>query len=140
MTLNINIKQIGSRKPVISAVPFEYPGDIRTVGELITETVHLCVAAYNCRVREGTDKPKPLTDEQISDMASVGRIAFGLNYGGREQDLQPAIDNALQSYEDGLFRIFVGEKEVGGLAENIELHDGDMLSFIRLTMLTGRLW
>ena len=67
-------------------------------------------------------------------------VAFGLNYGGREQDLQPAIDNALQSYEDGLFRIFVGEKEVGGLAENIELHDGDTLSFIRLTMLTGRLW
>lgn len=40
-------------------------------------------------------------------MASVGKIAFGINYGGQEQELDKAIQNALQAFEDGVYRVFL---------------------------------
>ena len=139
MIININIKQIGSRKK-IAPVPFEYPEKPATVRELITQTVNICVEDYNRRVRAGEDAFKPITNEQISSMAQVGKIAFGINYGGREQALEPAVNNAIQAFEDGLYRIFQGEDELEGLDRTIDINENDELTFIRLTMLTGRMW
>ena len=73
-------------------------------------------------------------------MAQVGKIAFGINYGGKEQELEPAVNNAIQAFEDGLYRIFQGENELEGLDTVIDINDNDALTFIRLTMLTGRMW
>jgi len=73
-------------------------------------------------------------------MAQVGKIAFGINYGGKEQELEPAVNNAIQAFEDGLYRIFQGENELEGLETPIDINDNDELTFIRLTMLTGRMW
>lgn len=140
MKLKINIKQIGARKQKIAPIDFEYSPVPRTVRELITQTAQICVNAYNERVRAGEDIAKPLSDEDISDMANVGKIAFGINYGGKEQPLDKAIDNALQSFEDGLYRVFLNDVELTGPDEKLELSENDSLTFIRLTMLAGRMW
>lgn len=73
-------------------------------------------------------------------MSEIGKIAFGINYGGKTADEKAALENALQSYEDGLYRIFIGENELGELSDSISLSENDSVTFIRLTMLTGRLW
>ena len=140
MILKIYLKQIGQRKQTVAPVDFEYLPVPRTVRELITQTVEACVNAYNERVRQGDSRANPVTEKQIADMASVGKIAFGINYGGREQDTGKAVDNALQSFEDGLYRVFLNDHELEKLDDNLDLHDGDSLTFIRLTMLTGRMW
>jgi hypothetical protein len=139
MVININIKQIGNRKK-IAPVPFTYPRKPATVRQLITDTVQICVEDYNCRVRAGDSGISPLSADRISDMAQVGKIAFGINYGGKEQELEPAVNNAIQAFEDGLYRIFQGENELEGLETPIDINDNDELTFIRLTMLTGRMW
>lgn len=139
MILKIHLKQIGQRKQTVAPVDFEYLPVPHTVRELITQTAAACVNAYNERVRRGDSRTTPVTEEQITDMASVGKIAFGINYGGREQDPDKAIDNALQSFEDGLYRVFLNENELERLDDDLDLHDGDSLTFIRLTMLTGRI-
>ncbi|MBQ3915895.1 MAG: hypothetical protein II690_04830, partial [Ruminococcus sp.] len=59
---------------------------------------------------------------------------------GREQNLEPAVNNAIQAFEDGLYRIFQGENELEGLDTAIDINANDELTFIRLTMLTGRMW
>ena len=51
-----------------------------------------------------------------------------------------AIVNALQSYEDGIFRIFMDDTEAGDLSSPIQLKEESTLTFIRLAMLSGRLW
>lgn len=140
MNVKVNLKQIGQRKQKIAPVDFHYEKEPKTVRELIRFTVEICVNAYNERVRAGQGNEKPLNEQQITDMAEVGKIAFGINYGEKEQDLKKAEDNALQSFEDGLYRIFIGENELEGLDTALCLKEGDSLTFIKLTMLAGRMW
>lgn len=140
MNIKINLKQIGERKQKIAPVDFEYSPLPQTVRELITQTVTICVNSYNERVRQGENGAKPLSEAEISDMANVGKIAFGINYGGKEQDLNKAIDNAIQSFEDGLYRVFLNDNELEKLDEGLDLSENDSLTFIRLTMLAGRMW
>ena len=138
MILQINLKQLGSRKK-IAPVPFEYPTKPETLRQLINETVTLCVNDYNKRVKAGENAVNPLTDEDITGMAGVGKIAFGIVYG-KEQDLQKALDNAILSFKDGLYRVFLNDNELTELDEPLDIKENDQLTFIRLTMLTGRIW
>lgn len=140
MILKVNIKQIGERKQKIAPVDFEYPQKPNTVRGLITATVTRCVEEYNGRVRAGESAEKPLSETEISDMARIGKIAFGINYGGKEQEPGKAVDNALLSFEDGLYRVFVNDRQLEKLDDTLELSEGDSLTFIRLTMLSGRMW
>lgn len=140
MILKVNIKQIGERRQKVAPIDFEYPKAPVTVCELITETVTLCVNEYNERVRRGDTVTKPLSEEEISDRAKIGKIAFGINYGGKEQELPKAVENALQSFEDGIYRVFLNDSELESLDAPLSLSENDALTFIRLTMLSGRLW
>ena len=55
-------------------------------------------------------------------------------------DTEKAVRNALQSFEDGIFRIFADGKELESLQEPVSLQEGSELTFVRLTMLAGRMW
>lgn len=140
MILKINLKQIGERKRKIAPVDFEYEIAPETLRDLIIQTVTGCVAAYNERVRMGANNTNPLLSEQISDMAYIGKIAFGVNYGGREQETDKAVENALQSFEDGVYRVFLNDIELEKLDDEINVQENDSLTFIKLTMLAGRMW
>lgn len=140
MILKVNIKQIGERRQKIAPVDFEYQQKPNTVRGLITATVTQCVNAYNERVRAGDSAAKPLSEQDISDMAKIGKIAFGINYGDKEQELDKAVDNALQSFEDGIYRVFINDRQLEKLDDTLNLSEGDSLTFIRLTMLSGRMW
>lgn len=140
MNLKINLKQIGQRKQKIAPVDFDCTPVPKTLRELIVQTVTSCVNSYNERVRRGENNGDPLSKNQIEDMADMGKIAFGINYGGREQELDKAVSNALQAFEDGIYRVFLNDNELNNLDGKIELKENDSLTFIRLTMLAGRMW
>ncbi len=140
MELRVNIKQIGAAKQRIEAVPFTAEGEPGTVGELIAAAVTACVKEYNARAESGESKPQPLAKQQITDLAEIGKIAFGINYGGKKADLARALETAAQAFEDGLFRLFINDTEAVSADEAITLSEGDTLTFIRLTMLAGRMW
>lgn len=140
MILKINLKQIGERKQKIAPIDFTYDPIPKTVRELIIQTVTSCVNSYNERVRAGEANVRPLMREEINDMANIGKIAFGINYSGREQDVDKAVENALQAFEDGIYRIFLNDKELEKLEAPMNARENDSLTFIRLTMLAGRMW
>lgn len=140
MNLKINLKQIGQRKQKIVPVDFDYTPVPKTLRELIVQTVTSCVNSYNERARGGENNGNLLSKNQIEDMADMGKIAFGINYGGREQELDKAVSNALQAFEDGIYRVFLNDNELKKLDGKIELKESDSLTFIRLTMLAGRMW
>ncbi len=138
MNIRVNVKSLGSKRGSICGASFAMAQPPQTVEALIREAVLSCVAAYNERFRKAV--AEPLSRQEMDGMGRVGKIAFGINYGSKPADEQQAVACALQAYEDGLFRIFIGERECGGQADAIDLKENDSVTFIRLTMLTGGLW
>jgi len=139
MKVYVNVKQIGKRKNKIDKKKYEISEKITTVKELLTEFVTINVNEFNNGFTENDIVPY-LTDEKINDLSDAGKISFGVDYNGQKQDLEKAVENALQSYEDGIYRIFVNDAEVGEIDCEINLKENDELTFVRLTMLAGRMW
>lgn len=138
MKVFVRVKAIAKRRPVIDSIPIEIPDNIKNSNDLITFIVRKNVKDYN-------EKPttqhllKYLTADEIEDQKITGKVGFGDQKSENQQNEEQAVKNALQCYEDGIFRMMIGADEVGynqaiKLAENMEL------TFIRLTMLAGRLW
>ncbi len=138
MNIKVNIKQLGKKKNKIAGVDFPLSCSPKTVRELIRECVRTCVSRYVERA-EKSDTPDPLTSEQIADMSEIGKIAFGINYGEKLPDEEKAVADAYQAYEDGLFRVFLGEDEAGELDSAVTIIENSEVTFIRLVMLAGRM-
>ena len=139
MKIYVNIKQIGKRKNRIDKKEYEIKGKIETVKDLLIEFVTINVKEFNEGLTENDVVPY-LTDEKINDLSDAGKISFGVDYNGKEQDLEKAVENALQSYEDGIYRVFVNDEEIGKINDKLDLQENDELTFVRLTMLAGRMW
>mgnify|MGYP000563398150 CR=1 FL=1 len=139
MKIFVNVKQIGKRKNKIDKKKYEISEKITTVKELLTEFVTINVNEFNNGFTENDIVPY-LTDKKINDLSDAGKISFGVDYNEQKQDLEKAIENALQSYEDGIYRVFVNDEEMGEIDCEINLKENDELTFVRLTMLAGRIW
>lgn len=137
MHLYINMKQLGKRKNMVDKVAFFYEKVPESLRELIGETVKLCVADYIDRMDRGE---AVLSEKKIEDMSQIGKIAFGIVYGEKKPDVQKAIETAVQGFGDGLFRVFLGDRELENMDEKVEFAEGNEITFIRLTMLAGRMW
>ena len=138
MTIYVNVQRISRRRPAMEPVPLELTGTPGTVTELITLCVEACVEQQHRRIVDV--KETVLSQETMDDLAVVGKIAFGLDANGTPADPGETVANALQSYRDGLFRVFMNKKALGGLEEPISLSSQDVLTFVRLTMLAGGGW
>lgn len=140
MMIRVNIRQLGRKRSAVAAVPFELPRTPGTVRELICEIVRACVWEYNARAARGESGIRPMTEERLAEMETIGKLAFGVNYGGKLADGDEAVANALQGFEDGLYRVFCGQTELTALDERILMAEGDEVTFIRLTMLAGSIF
>ncbi|WP_342984391.1 hypothetical protein [[Clostridium] symbiosum] len=150
-TIYAKMKRVGKQKKEdLLPVPFELEKRPDTVRELVTALVRLSVSEYNERKDEG-QMLRYLTKEEISGLASAGKVSFGVR-GGNDADPEKAVENALQCFEDGIYRIFAGEEELTGLEEPVPWVNGaegkegnedkgddktSVFTFIRLTMLSG---
>lgn len=139
MNLSVNVKQLGKRKNVIESKKFSIDPVPSTTAELIIAIVIRQVQEYNERL-EQSDLLKYLTEEEIKKKSVSGKISFQVNYNGMAANAQKAVYNALQSFEDGIFRVFLNDRELESLNDAICLKEEDTLTFIRLTMLAGRIW
>jgi len=139
MKVFINVKSIGKRKPALAKEPYELPENIKTLKDLVTTIVTQEVQKYNER---GVDEMLIpfLTDAEIADQSTVGKVGFGRLYSDKKANLEKAIETALEGFDDGLFKVVINEAEVEDLATQINLQENDVLTFIRLTFLAGRMW
>ncbi|MDR3110615.1 MAG: hypothetical protein LBU65_13175 [Planctomycetaceae bacterium] len=137
LQLFVRVKQVGKRKPIVENQPLEMTGTVRSLRELLTEIVRQRVEAFNERTEAG-NWTKYLTDFDIEATAESGKVGFDAKYNGKVQNAEKAIDTALVAFGDGLFRVFLGGNEIESLDTPLTLKNGDVLTFIRLTMLAGR--
>lgn len=112
-------KKPGRTRQAIAPVEMHIEGRPTTVGELIEATVRCVVAGFNSRAAlspedADSDTSAPAMDNaRIADLAETGRVAFGIVYNGHPEDPDKAVANALQCYDDGLFRIFLNGTRSG---------------------------
>lgn len=139
LKLKVNIKGISNKQNKIKQIDIICKGPIKTVKDLICEVVRSCVADYNDR-KDQSELLKVLSKEQIEDQALSGKVAFGVNYGDKKANIKQAEKNALQAFEDGVVVIFVDRKKLLNLEDEITLTDGSELTFVKMTMLAGRMW
>ena len=135
----MNIKQVGKRKNSVQEVCYQLASEPETVEELIRGVVEVCVREYNSRL-EASELIRVMTEEELDARAETGKIGFGVNYGERRAETEPAVKNALQSFEDGIYRIFLNDRPLERLDEPLHILEEDRLTFVRLTMLAGRMW
>lgn len=144
MRLFVTVKRLGKKRALLTEIPYDIPPPA-TLRDLITSMVQVEASAYNAKPEAGPDgadhAPPPLafllTSEDLDAKTPTGKIDFGLRRN-RRADLPEAISHALTAFGDGMFRVFVGDVELENLDQPASLHEGDKLTFIRLTMLSGR--
>lgn len=139
MKVYINVKNINNRKKFLDNKEFFFDSRPQTLRELLEYIVTANVNQFNNRNREGIFLTY-LTNNEVENQLAFGKVSFNEKYNLTNQDLKQAIENAILSFQDGIFRVLIGRKEIIDLDEQIELNEEDILTFIRLTMLTGRLW
>lgn len=136
MKVYISAKQIKKRGNQVSAIPYELRTAPDMLRQLITILVSDSVEGYNRRLQE-KEGSMILTKDDIDDLSQAGKIGFGIPFGSRQADLQDALETAIQGFEDGLYRFFVGEQEIESLDAPLHLQEKDFITIIRLVMLTG---
>ena len=137
MKIIINVKGL-SRKKVIYQEEIELADKISTTKDLITELVKINVEKFNKKI-DDKDILSIMTNEYIAEAARSGKIGDEV-HGDKKANLEKALDTAYLAFEDGLYCIFINDEQSEKLDDSLNLKDGDILTFIRLTMLAGRMW
>lgn len=139
MELKVNIKKMGKKKSAVETVSFSLPQKPDTVKMLLETVCRQCVRSYNQSL-EAPELLKVMTREELEDRASSGKVGFGRIYSGQKAGEAQAVEEVFQSFEDGIFRVFLDDKPLERLEETIEITDDSRVTFVRLAMLAGRMW
>jgi len=138
MNIKIKVKQISKLKEFLTYQNYET--NAITVEELITEMVAFNVAEYNAK----RDKKVLflVSDETAEAMAQRGKISFGKVNNKRNVDVKIMIDEALFQFKNKRFKIIneTTKHEYKDLTETLNLNEGDAIVFIKLTLLSGRIF
>jgi hypothetical protein len=139
MKIHITMKSLAKRKDYLTQKEILLEETPMTLRELLTVLVTNSVQEFNATETE-TNLVSFLTNEEIKQQASIGKVGFRSKYNDQKTDVHTAAMTAIQAFEDGLYRVFMNETETSDLDEPLDLQEGDQLTFIKLTMLAGRMW
>lgn len=139
MKVYVSVKQAGKRKDYITKKELVLESVPSTLREFIAQIVRINVNEYNHKAVEPLII-KYLSNEDIESQAEIGKVDFGELRQDTKADVKKAIETAILAFEDGIYRVFISEDEVSFLDEPLSIKEGDVLTFIRFTMLAGRIW
>jgi hypothetical protein len=136
----IETKVLGSRKRPYEpweTTLLENSTETLTLQDFLTRVVLQELEAFKNR-QEERKLARVLSKEEIA----VGAVRGKIDAGGLERDVQEvdptsAVENALVAFKDGFYYVFVDEKQVLSLEENITLNDNSHVLFLRLVPLVG---
>jgi hypothetical protein len=122
------------------ALVLELPPGPVSARRLIEAAVTAEVAAHAARAEEAS-LVRVLTDASLRDDLARGAVRAG---GPQEEgfgtvtsvDVSSAVQTALLAFEDGIFKVFVGDDELTDDAD-AAIDDGAALLFLRLVPLAG---
>lgn len=140
MIINCQVKQLGKKRAVIEEFPLKLEINNKQAISL-TELIEYVVKREVSNHNKKCDTPEifpTLTSEEIYNKAETfGKVDFGDLYNNTKANFDKAINTALTAFEDGLFYLFVDDKKIESLEEQIQLKNNSQLMFLKLAMLTG---
>lgn len=139
MEIKVNLKSIGKRKPAVKPELYQIQGCPASVRELICAVTESGVRAFHKKA-QSAELLSCLTKDEIEAGAQAGKVSFGSIYGETETDIIKAQENAVQCFEDGIYRIFMDDRQLETLDEAVCVTEDSEFTFVRLTMLAGRMW
>ncbi|MEM6770481.1 MAG: hypothetical protein AAF597_07870, partial [Bacteroidota bacterium] len=110
-----------------------------SLNQLITACVRAEVARFNAS-RQDPLVLRFLTPADIGEGAAKGKVAFGEIANHQTVEVDKATAVAIEAWRDGLFAVFHGDTELLDLDTALDLKEGDHVTFLRLTFLTGTFW
>lgn len=149
------------RRPVelSDIVPDSPPNDTAdktcTLEQLLTMLVQHEVSQYNERqnsviddanagadASDGTGTGKVgllrvLTEQELSDGAAAGKIQIAPQARAKLADPHEALQVALQGFKDGLYYVFVDDKQIEDLNHALKLREESTVLLLRLVALAG---
>ena len=147
MEFQVQMKQAGKRQNKIVTAKLLLKKTPKTIEELLKFTVK---ATYGTHVKktklieafENGDLSEVIlySQEQLEDQASTGKIDFGFLKSEKTISEKQAVETTLQAFEDGLVAVFVDGKRYEELNEELHLIGNEVITFVKLTMLSGRMW
>ncbi|MEH7377543.1 hypothetical protein [Neobacillus drentensis] len=140
MKIYVTMKSLAMRKAYLTKKEIHLEGFPTTLRVLLTELVSIQIQEFNATTQTETNMVSFLTNEEIEQKVYAGKVGFRTKYSDQKADLQTAVRVAIQAFEDGLYRVVINEKETLDLDERLGLQEDDQLTFIKLTMLAGRMW
>ena len=141
-TLTISGKVMGKTRPIFTDWELVLPNELGngesklTLQELLTAVVQAEVEAFRSRQTEGRLN-QILTPDRIEQGVDRGKISSGGSELAQEVDLQVAINNAIQSFQDGFYYVFIDDEQQMELDKSVILQPRSQLIFLRLTPLVG---
>lgn len=147
MELLVQIKQAGKKENQIKTAKLHIRKDPKTIKELLVYTVEATYWSFDSKIRmkeafdaSEVDSIMVLSEEQIADMSVTGKISSSILNDTKTIPLEQAIDTTLQAFEDGLIAVFIDKQRYESLSDVIALTGTEVITFVKLTMLSGRLW
>ncbi|MFL1998944.1 hypothetical protein [Lysinibacillus irui] len=139
MRLFYQQKVIGKKSRKLQKIPFSIEEPVTTLQELLVQLVTQQVQQYNDK-KIDTPLHLYLTDQQIEDAAQHGKVHFGEKKNDTLQSVDQAISTMLLAFQDELFLVLHNEESLDSLTTPLTLQEDDVFTFIKLTMLAGRIW
>jgi len=141
MRICYSVKQLGKKRPTIEKAYLEIGSldESPSLDDLLKAIVRQQVNSYNSKRKE-TPTLDILSQTLINSKAIEGKVGFGELYNLNTANLNQALENASQSFEDGLFAVFIDDQQIESLKEPIHFNEDSVFSFIRLTFLAGSFW
>ncbi|MFJ8461400.1 hypothetical protein ACIQ57_20060 [Lysinibacillus xylanilyticus] len=139
MRLFYQQKKIGKKSRKLQKIPFTIEGPVYTLKDLLTQLVTQEVQNYN---EKAVDTPLHIyiTDQQLEEAVQHGKVHFGEKKNASVQSINQAISTVLQAFEDELFLVLHNEEQLNSLTTPLTIQEDDVFTFIKLTMLAGRIW
>jgi hypothetical protein len=113
----------------------DLPPQSATAHALIAAVVRSEVAAYEQRADE-SEFVRVLTAASLAEGLQSGAVRLGDVERPAVVDVAAAVETAQLAFDDGIFKVFVGDDEVGP-EEVVSIAEGAQLLFLRLVPLAG---
>jgi hypothetical protein len=136
VNIQIRIKAAGKRRDMLELQEKAIPDNTGSAENLISFLVRENVRDYNAKKTDAS-LFRCLSQKELDDGVYTGKVGFGDRKNEQRQDENEAVKNALQCFADGLYRVLINDTEISPDTP-FELHEGDIVTFIRLVMLAGR--
>ncbi|MFC4456410.1 hypothetical protein [Deinococcus sonorensis] len=131
----VETKLVGRRTP-FERRPVDLPDGTHTLRDLLLHLVEVEVAAYQDR-QDRVGLLRLLTEQEVQAGADSGRISVAPQQRGGAVSAETAGRAALTAFGDGLYYVFVDDRQLQQLDEPVTLRPDSTLLLLRLTALAG---